>query len=235
MIRNLLIALLPFAALCNKALSASVDGTCPGGYREGTRVDRDPLWYECRNGQLVARGCIGPGGREISTGDTFESGDKFYYCMDRNGVVTADVIGCVRDNQRLKDGDQIVKESAVYQCNVRGTNPSTAELKVAACLSFERGTRIERRLGCSWIEGDAPFQHTHTCQEEGNSARRLAVACNYELPNGSFTIDIGCYKVIDKVGVACMKGDDAGDVKFVSIPVDEKGQVRSPPPGLRQC
>jgi len=199
------------------------------------------LVYECRLDRNSAPtfapwGCAGKDGRKYATGDQYDLEDFWYFCMEKNGKISADRIGCVHEGLRLKDGDRYFKDDIIYECYVR---PNEAKIRVAGCVTQNvlNGAKVERRVGCSWVEGAEPFQYTLTCKpdEAAKSATKTAVKCNYIVPNGSYDIELGCYRVIDKTGVACMKGASVGEVKFISLPVDENGSIKSPPAGLRSC
>jgi len=208
----------------------------------GEKVTVGDLVYVCklnRNAVPVYKpwGCAGKDSRQYATGDEYVFEDQWFYCMEKpDGRITADHIGCVHNGAKLRDGDRVYKNDVIFQCFVAD---NTAQLKVVGCVTqnVANGAKIDRRVGCAWQEGDEPFQYTLRCKpdEATKSAVKTAENCDYSLPQGTYKIEIGCYRVIDKVGLACMKGATVGDVKFVPLPIDENGQIISPPPGMRYC
>lgn len=220
-------------------------GCVGGGSRRlnvGDKVVVGDLVYACKLNRAAIPvfkpwGCAGKDGRQYATGDDYVVGDFWHYCMEKpDGTIVSEQIGCVHNGKRLRDGDRVFKDDVIFQCFVR---PSGAEMKVIGCATKNvvNGAQIDRRVGCLWQEGDEPFQYTLQCKPDasGKSAVKTVLNCDYSLPRGTYKIELGCYRVIDKIGVACMKGPTVGDVKFVPIPVDDNGQVVNPPPGMRYC
>lgn len=318
---------------------------CPGGYSEGTQLDMGRYWYECRDGQLVPKGCLDdsgrridiqatyetsnrnyklqcvvdstgflaftykscvyngvehqPGetwedgkyyytcdregdylrinpagcmdqgrrvplnervtkgdfvyqcrksvngtcsmcpvactknGREYNIGETFEVDNLVYTCTNTPGPISIKWIGCLGDQkQHLKDGDRFFKNDVVYECTVRDDK---AGVRPVGCVQRnEQGLSIERRLGCYWTEGDAPFQYEMTCKyvEAVDTAIKVKYRCSYKVPLGMYTMQPGCYQIVDKNAVACQRqGTD--DMTIRVVPVDQIGDLASQ--GIRFC
>jgi len=77
-----------------------------------------------------------------------------------------------------------------------------------------------------------------TCRPDQGSKTAVAeaVRCNYKMPGATiFSIDIGCYRVYEKVAVGCTKNLSSGKVNVMQLQVDEKGSVQNAPDGLKYC
>jgi len=209
----------------------------------GEKVTIRDLVYECRLNRdavptVTPWGCADKSGRQYNTGEQFEIGDFWFYCMNKDGKIMPDRVGCVHENMRMKHGDRFFKDDVIYECNVTETN---AEIRVAGCVTrtASSGVLAERRVGCSWNEGTEPYQYTFQCKPDpvAKTAAKTGVSCNFVVPDGrgTYTIGIGCYRVIGKTGMACVQGSSPGDLKFIPLSVDENLQIRNPPPGTRYC
>jgi len=225
-------------------LNAQAVGCIGDGYRKmelGEKAQVGDFVYECRLDRnsvpaLAPWGCADKNGQKHAIGDQFDMGDFWYSCMERDGKISADRIGCIHEGKRLTDGDRFFQDDVINECYV---TKNDAGIRAAGCVTqnVQNGAKIERRVGCSWVEGTAPFQYTLTCKPDAamKSVTKTAVKCNYAMSGGTYDIELGCYRAIDKTGVVCMQGASAGEVKFFSLSLDEAGNVRSPPPGSRQC
>jgi hypothetical protein len=210
--------------------------------RLGEKVNVGDIVYVCKLNRYavpsyVQSGCFGKDQRQYATGDEYTFGDVWYYCMEKDGRISSDPIGCVSNGQRLRDGERAFVGDVIFSCVVRG---QLAELKVSGCVTknMNNGAKAERRVGCSWQEGDEPYQVTFQCAPDDlkKTAVKTAQNCDYALDRGTYKIEIGCYRVIDKKGIACLKNSaDPADVRLTSWPVDENGQIVNPPPNARYC
>jgi len=46
------------AAYASTTFAESSGKACPGGYSHGTQMDIGRYWYECRDGQVIPKGCL---------------------------------------------------------------------------------------------------------------------------------------------------------------------------------
>lgn len=164
-------------------------------------VTKDDAVYLCDetvNGgsKLVQSGCV-KDGKTVNVGESFESG-KYWFNCTRTGreKVSAQIAGCIANGKRLNDGDRFPDNDVIYECDV---DANKQELRAIACVQNADGTVVERRLGCTWVEGAAPLQYEVACQGDAsaNTAKKVPVRCNYNVGNGVYNIEPGCYRVIN--------------------------------------
>jgi len=218
-----------------------------GCIREGKKVDNGEkmtigeVVYECKKEtsgvpSLKPWGCAKDGG-QYPAGETFDLGQFWYTCESKDGIVSLQMSGCVNEKVHFKDGDRFYTKDIIFECVVK-QNDGMA--KVVGCWQADPkdGTKIERRVGCYWYEGTEPFQVTMTCRpdQQMKTAMAIPVQCNYKMPGDTvFSIDIGCYRIYEKVAVGCSKDPASGNVNVMQIQMDDKGNVQSVPDGLKFC
>lgn len=213
-------------------------GCVDGGKRVNKKdtVTKDDALYTCEetvNGgsKLVQSGCV-KDGKSVQVGDSFESGKAWYTCT-RIGreKVTAKISGCVANGKRLNDGDRYPDGDVIYECNA---DSDKQENRAIACVQNEGGAVVERRLGCTWVEGAEPFQYEWACQHDAaaNSAKKVQVRCNYKVGGGVYNIDPGCYRVVDKAAFGCVQSGTS--LKLQSFQGDNAEQSASGA-GLHAC
>jgi hypothetical protein len=178
-------------------------GCVDGGKRINIKdtVAKDDALYSCDetvNGgsKLVQAGCV-KDGKQYKTGDSFEVG-KYWFNCTRIGreKVSAKAAGCVANGKRLNDGDRYFENDVIYECTIDGDK---TDVRSTGCVQNDGGSTVERRLGCTWVEGVAPIQYEWTCKHDAakNSATKEQVRCNYNVGGGVYNIDPGCYRTID--------------------------------------
>lgn len=204
------------------------------------RVTKGDFIYQCRrsvNGtcSMCPVGCT-KNGREYNIGETFELDNLLFSCTnsDSHGPIAIKVVGCIDPVQKthLKDGDRFFKDDVIYECTVRD---AMAEVRTVGCVQRnDQGVAIERRLGCYWVEGPAPLQYEMTCKyiEASKTAIKVPFRCTYKVSQGTYTIQPGCYQIVDKTAVGCVKqGEDRMNLRIYQI--DQIGDLTSQ--GLRFC
>jgi len=201
------------------------------------KITKDDLVMVCNetvnNGaRLMGAGCV-KDGKQYNAGDSFESG-KFWYNCTRTGreKVAAKASGCVNNGKRLNDGDRFFDYDVIFECNIDATKN---DIRTTGCVQRdEKGEVVERRLGCTWVEGQEPFQYEVACQrdEAANSAKKVQVRCNYKVGSGVYNIDPGCYRVIEKAAFGCQK--DGAALKLQSFQGDN-AETAAQGAGLHAC
>jgi len=213
-------------------------GCVDGGKRINKKdtVAKDDALYSCDetvNGgsKLVQVGCV-KDGKQYKAGDMFEVGKQWFNCtrIGREKVV-AKAAGCVNNGKRLNDGDRFNENDVNYECNVDGDK---VDVRATGCVQNDGGNTVERRLGCTWVEGTAPFQYEWTCKrdESANSAKKVQVRCNYNVGGGVYNIDPGCYRTVDKAAFGCVQQGDK--LNLQSFQGDNAEQAASGA-GLHAC
>jgi len=207
----------------------------------GEKMTINDVVYECKNDPNTNSPALAPwgcakDGRQYAANTTFEIGQFWYTCQIKEKIIALEMSGCVNENVRFKDGDRIFKGDIILECIVKANEGKT---KVVGCMDADStGKKIERRNGCTWTVGDAPFEVTMTCipDQEAKTAVATVVRCNYKMPQGTvYSIEIGCYRVYEKVAVGCRKDAGTGKVNVLQLEINEKGDVQSEPQGLRYC
>lgn len=184
--------------------------------------------YVCDKAQhrLVKTGCVHEG-KEYALGDSFDSGDMWSSCT-RTGAKAA---GCVNQGKRLNDGDRYFDNDVIYECFIEN---GKTDVRVAGCVQKEGGNTVERRLGCFWNEGPEPFQYEWTCKKsaDGKSATKLQIRCNYKVSKGVYTIEPGCYRVVDKSAFGCVQSGTTLNLQSFQGDAPEKAAESA---GLKAC
>jgi len=201
------------------------------------KITKDDLLMVCNetvnNGaRLMAAGCV-KDGHQYNAGDSFEVG-KFWYNCTRTGreKVAAKPAGCVNNGKRLNDGDRFFDQDVIYECRV---DAAKQEMMTVGCAQRdEKGEIVERRLGCTWVEGTEPFQYEWACQHDAatNSAKKVQVRCNYKVGGGVYNIDAGCFRTIEKAAFGCLK--EGSGLKLQSFQGDNAEQAAQGA-GLHAC
>jgi hypothetical protein len=197
------------AAGAEPQLVAENQGCVDSGKRvpKKEKVNKDDGVYSCEetpNGgsKLVQAGCVKEG-KAYNAGDAIESGKYWFNCTrigrEKFAVKAA---GCVHDGKRLNDGDRYFDGGVIYECTI--DNDKT-DVRATGCVQNDGGNTIERKLGCTWVQGTAPTQYEVQCVHDPatNSAKVVQVRCNYNVGGGIYNIDPGCYRAIDKGFAGC--------------------------------
>jgi len=215
-------------------------GCMDGGRRVplGDKIVRSELVYICRKNTegvptLSQWGCYGKDGRQYAVGESFDYDQFWYTCTADGDRVMVKCTGCLHEQRRLGSSDRFVKDDVVYECQL---GQDRAEFKPYGCVQRdENNAKVERRLGCFWIEGQPPYQYEMTCKTD--TAETVAVKhglkCVYKVTGGSYSVIPGCYIVTGGTAIGCMS-QSSENLKIVLFNVDENGYGNAPG-GLRRC
>jgi len=194
------------------------------------RVAKGDFVYQCKKATdgtptMNKVGCVFEG-RKYTIGEQFE-GPKFWYTCTDSG---SKIVGCMYESHRLQDGDHFTKEDMMYSCKVSGEN---TDLEPFACLQREEnGASIERRVGCSWVEGRGSEAYEYTCKEGGSGkVTKLQTQCVYRAPQGTVKLQPGCVALADTIAVGCLLDSSSGNLRIETYSGDKIDRL----PGLRQC
>lgn len=189
------------------------------------RVAKGEFIYQCKKStdgtpKMNKVGCVHEG-RKYNIGESFE-GPKFWYTCTDSG---SRVVGCMFESQRLRDGDHFTRDDMMYSCRVTDAG---ADLEPFACMAHENGAPVERRVGCSWVEGDYEYK----C-EVGNDNRvaKIKKTCNYRGPTGgNIKVQPGCILLVDPFAAGC-HDSGSGSLRLETYSADMIDRI----PGLRRC
>jgi len=218
----------------------TVNSGCIDGGRRislNEKITKDDFVMVCNetvnNGaHLMAVGCV-KDGRQYNTGESFEVG-KFWFNCTRTGreKVSIKASGCMNNGKRLNDGDRYFDNDVIYECTI---DADKNDVRTTGCVQRdEKGEVVERRLGCTWVEGQAPFQYELACQHDAatNTAKKVQVRCNYNIGGGVYNVDPGCYRKADKIVIGCLQ--DGSGLKIQSFQGDNAEQAATGA-GLHAC
>lgn len=196
------------------------------------KVTRGSFVYQCRktkNGtcSMCPIGCA-KDGREYGIGDAFERGDFWYTCLrdpDNNRKIAIKPSGCVHNGRRLNDQEHFQRQDVVFQCVARDGD---ARAVVAGCVNGGR----EVPLGDTWSDGQAPYKYEMVCKAQENSAIKVQKRCFYDVSAGQYTVEPGCYRIVDRAAIGCLK-DSSGRLEIRAFQLQNIEQVGSL--GLHLC
>jgi len=199
---------------------------CMNGDKRLKRKDRyvdGEIVYECRDTEtlpeVAAVGCA-VNGQQYNIGEAFEDDQYFYACAGGNGKPRKEAFGCIQNGQKLYSQQTYTVNDVVFQCKV--SHKKAPKRQLIGCYDKEAGE--QRKLGCRWTAGQAPFRYTLACEQTGTeTVTTQRVNCIYgdktKAGEEGFQIDPGCFRKIDNLNVGC-KNTTTG-VEFVTFPLDQ--------------
>jgi hypothetical protein len=121
--------------------------SCPGGYSDGTQMDIGRYWYQCKNGQVVPKGCLSEDGRRVEIDDTFDTKQFRVKCvMGGDGYLTVTIKSCIHQGSNRDVGDQWDDGTAYYTCVKDGSNVRVAML---GCVNQGNPLKFDDRVAKS--------------------------------------------------------------------------------------
>jgi hypothetical protein len=194
------------------------------------RVAKGDFMFQCKKAsdgtpKMNKVGCVHEG-RKYNIGETYE-GPKFWYTCTDSG---SKIVGCMYNSHRLSDGDQITKDEVTYACKVNGDQ---TDFEPFACeQAEENGASIERKVGCSWIEGRGSEAYEYTCKSDSSKkVSKVQTQCVYRGPQGVFKLQPGCVQLAETIAVGCRQDTSSGKLQIETFNGDKINNL----PGLRQC
>jgi len=143
---------------------------CPGGYSDGAQVDLGRYWYECRDGQLVPKGCKTDDGRKIEVWQTYDSNKNYrMQCVqDPSGYLAFSYKSCVYDGREHAPGEQWDDGKYWYSCTKEG---DYLHIVVSGCIDEGRRVNINDKV----TKGSFVYQ----CKQSSNGTCSMCpVACS---------------------------------------------------------
>jgi len=195
------------------------------------RVAKGDFIFQCRKStdgipKMNKVGCVHEG-RKYNIGETYE-GPKFWYTCTDGG---SRIVGCMYESHRLQDGDHFTREDMMYSCKVNGDE--TDFIPFACMQREENGASIERKVGCSWIEGHGSEAHQYVCKADSstNKVSKVQTHCVYRTPQGVLKLEPGCAQVLDTTAVGCRRDSSSDQLRLETFGADKIDRL----PGLRKC
>lgn len=126
---------------------------CPGGYGEGEQRDIDNYWYECRNGQVIPKGCLTEGDRRrIEIDATFDTKQFRMQCVkNSDGYLSIVYKSCVHQGVGRDVGAEWDDGVALFGC-VREKN--SVRLVTLGCVDQGHQMKLDDRTA----KGDFVYQ-----------------------------------------------------------------------------
>jgi hypothetical protein len=151
---SLLVAALAGAMFVDSASSGNRN-KCPGDYDNGQQMDIGRYWYECRDGQVVPKGCLTPadeGNRRVAIDETFDTKQYRMQCvLDSNGFLSLVYKACVSQNGEHDVGAQWDDGTAYFTCVKEGNNVRVITL---GCVDQGKQMKLDDRIA----KGDFIYQ-----------------------------------------------------------------------------
>jgi len=144
-------------------------GGCPGGYAEGSEIERGRIVYVCSGGNISPKGCIAEDLSRISIGANFDNQHYRRTCSGSGSDVTFEPVGCLTSGSVHKAGETWDDATQVYTCK---QNPTEPLLEAVSVGCSEGGKRVNAKETVA--KGDVLYE----CQPSNNKKFKLAaVGC----------------------------------------------------------
>jgi len=190
------------------------------------RVAKGDFIFQCKKAtdgtpKMNKVGCVFDG-KKYTIGEQYE-GPKFWYTCTDSG---SKIVGCMFETHRLMDNDHFTKDEMMFTCKVNGDQ--TDFIPYGCIQKEENGAAIERKVGCSWIEGD----HEYTCKDNGsNRISKVQMQCVYRASQGVIKLQPGCVQLAESIAVGCIQDSSSGNLRIETYSADKIDRL----PGLRRC
>jgi len=117
---------------------------CPGGYDDGAQMEMGKYWYECRDAQMVPKGCLSEDGRRVEIDSTFDTKEFRMQCvLGSDGFLTLNYKACVHSGNGRDIGSQWDDGSAFYTCVREGNN---VRVTMLGCVDQGKPLRFDDRV-----------------------------------------------------------------------------------------
>lgn len=216
---------------------------CPGGYADGTQMDIGRYWYECRDGQVVPKGCLADDGHRVDIDATFDTGKYRMQCvLGQDGYLTVTYKACIFEGAEHDVGSQWDDGVAFFTCVKEGENVRVITL---GCQDQDKPLKLDERVAkgdfiyqCKKATDGTPRMNKVGCVHEG---RKYNIGETYEGPKFWYTCTDGGSKIVgcmyeshrlrsgdhftkDDMMYSCKVDDDRTDfVPFACLQREENG------------
>jgi len=137
--------------------------SCPGGYAHGTQTEIGRYWYECRDGQVIPKGCLADDGHRVAIDATFDTNEYRMQCvLDKDGFLSMTYKACMLKGSEHDVGSQWDDGVAFYTCVQEGNNVRVIKL---GCVDQGRPIKLEERVA----KGDFIYQ----CKQATDGTPRM--------------------------------------------------------------
>lgn len=124
---------------------AAAPTNCPGGAKEGETLERGRTWYECKEGQLMEKGCLSEQKKRLNAGETFRNGGYVFECFkDDSGRFNTRPKGCVTEQDKeVMPNDTWQDDNYWYKCTMDGDRP---KVSVEGCIDDGKRLNMEESV-----------------------------------------------------------------------------------------
>lgn len=165
---------------------------CPGGYTHGTKVDIGRYWYDCRDGQMVPKGCLSDVDQHrVDIGGTFDVKSFRMQCvLNGDGFLSVIYKSCVQNGQEHQVGDQWDDQTAFFTCAKDG--PNNLQVHMLGCVDEQgRRAKFEDRMAkgdklvqCKKATDGTPKMNIVGCVKDN---KKYAIGETFEAPTFWYT------------------------------------------------
>jgi len=181
----------------NRVLSDS-GKQCPGGYTDGTQMDIGRYWYECRDGQVIPKGCLADDGHRVDIDATFDTGKYRMQCVrGQDGYLTLTYKACIFEGAEHDVGSQWDDGVAFFTCVKEGENVRVITL---GCQDQNKPLKLDERVAkgdfiyqCKKATDGTPRMNKVGCVHEG---RKYNIGETYEGPKFWYTCTDSGSKIV---------------------------------------
>jgi len=139
---------------------------CPGGYQHGNQFEIGRYWYECRDGQVIPKGCLSDNGQRVQVQDTFDTAESRMQCvLDADGYLAILYKSCVKDGREHMVGDQYDDGRIWYQCKKEAAAVRSVPI---GCVDDNRQVSFDDKIA----RGEFVYQ----CKKTAAGKPEMAVA-----------------------------------------------------------
>jgi hypothetical protein len=241
---SLLVAALACTIFADSASSGNRQ--CPGGYDDGKQMDIGRYWYECRDGQVIPKGCLTPaedGNRRVDIDATFDTNQYRMKCvLGSDGFLSVIYKACMLKGSEHDVGAQWDDGTAFFTCVQEGSNVRVITL---GCVDGGKPMKLDERVAkgdfiyqCKKATDGTPKMNKVGCVQDGH---KYSIGETFEGPTYWYTCTDSGAKVVgcmyeshrlldgdhftkDDMMYSCkVRGDQTGFEPFACLQREESG------------
>jgi len=179
------------------AEDSSSGKSCPGGYSNGKQMDIGRYWYECKDGQVIPKGCLSEDGHRFDIDATFDTPKYRMQCVMDDGFLSVVYKACVSQGSEHDVGSQWDDGVAFFTCVQEGKNVRVITL---GCVDQGKPMKLDERVAkgdfifqCKKSTDGTPKMNKVGCVHEG---RKYNIGETYEGPKFWYTCTDSGSKIV---------------------------------------
>jgi hypothetical protein len=161
-------------------------------------MDVGRYWYECKDGQMIPKGCLTEEGRRVDVGNTFDTKEYRMQClMGSDGYLTVIYKACVLQGGEHDVGSQWDDGAAFYTCVKEGNN---VRVTMLGCVDQGRPMKFDERVAkgdfiyqCKKSSDGKPTMNKVGCVHEG---RKYTIGETFDGPKFWYTCTDSGSKIV---------------------------------------